>query len=101
MKASRLGVRPGVERPDDLPTMVRVGTPWLTGAAVAHVGASAVPDDAQLEVEFVRPEMLSLRTLPAVVIGVVRETGGAIAKRTSVCVCADNHSSANAAETRN
>ena len=86
MEAAGLGVRPGVERPDDLAALVGVGAAPLARAGVADVGAGAVADEPALAVELVRPELLAFRAEPVVVRLVVAEAGGAVAKRASVRV---------------
>ena len=80
VKASRLRVRPRIERPDDLPPVVGVGAAFLARACVADVGSRAVADEAPLAVELVWPQLLALGADPVVVCRVVREPGGAVAQ---------------------
>ena len=68
VEAAGLGVRPGVERPDDLAAAVGVGAGVLARTGVADVRLGAVAHQAPLVVELVRPEVLALRALPVVVL---------------------------------
>ena len=86
VEAARLGVRPRVERPHDLPAAVGVGAARLARAGVADVGAGAVADEPPLAVELVRPQVLALRAQPVVVRRVVGEAGRAEAQRAAVRV---------------
>ena len=84
VEAARLGVRPGIQRPDDLAAAVGVGAGLLARAAVADVRLGAVAHQPALVVELVRPEVLALRALPVVVRLVVGEAGGPVAQRAAV-----------------
>ena len=86
VEAAGLGVRPRVERPDDLAAAVGVGAAMLDRAGVADVRARAVADEPPLAVELVRPELLALGAEPVVVRLVVGEAGRAEAQRTAVGV---------------
>jgi len=69
MEPPRLGVRPGIERTNQLGAAARIGAALLDRTGVAHVGAGPVAHEPALDL--VRPEILVLRTGPGVVIGVV------------------------------
>jgi hypothetical protein len=86
VEAASLGVRPGVERPNDLAALVGVGAAPFARAGVADVRSGAVADEPALAVVLVRPELLAFRAEPVVVCLVVAEAGGAVAKRASVRV---------------
>src|SRR5512132_1358792 len=79
-------MRPRIERPDDLPTLVGVRTALLARARVADVRARSVADEPQLAVELVWPEVLALWALPVVVGRVIGEPGGAVTQRAPVRV---------------
>src|SRR5262245_21251946 len=82
VEPSRLGMRPGVERANDLPAVVRIGAAAFARARVADLGACPVADEPPLSVELVPPQVLALGAEPVVVRLVVREPGRAKAKRT-------------------
>ena len=86
MEAPCLGVRPGIERADDLAAAVGVGARRLDGAAVADVSLGAVAHQAPLVVELVRPQLLALGALPVIVLLVVGEARGPVAQRAPVRV---------------
>ena len=73
MEPPGLGARPGVERADELAAFVRVGAGRLRRADVADVGARAVAGDAAFVVELVQVQVLALRALPGVEVGMEAE----------------------------
>ena len=87
VEAACLGVRPGVEGADDLPSKIGVGAFGLTRAGIADLRLGAVADQSPLAVELLRPQRLALRTDPQVVLGSVLEAGRAVSQRTSVGEC--------------
>ena len=87
VEAPGLGVRPGVDRAHDLAAVVGVGAALLERAAIADVRSCAVAHESSLVVEFVGPEVLALGADPDVMVGVVVESGGAVAQRAPVGVC--------------
>ena len=86
VEAAGLGVRPRVERADDLAALVGVRARVLERAAVADVRLGAVAQQPPLVVDLVRPQVLALRAAPVIVLGVVLEAGGAVAQRAAVGV---------------
>ncbi len=86
VEAPGLGVRPRVERSDDLPAPVGVGAALLQAAAVADVRSRPVAHEPPLRVELVRPQVLALGADPVVAGGVVGEAGRAVAERPAVRV---------------
>ena len=86
MESTRLGVRPGVEGPNDLAAAVGVGAAVLDAAGVADVGTCAIADEAALVVELVRPEVLPLGAEPVVERRVIAEARRSEAERPPVCV---------------
>ncbi len=86
VEAAGLRVRPGVEWPNDLPPVVRVGAALLDGAGVADVCARPITHEPTLVVEVMWPQVLALGAAPVVAVGVVDEAGGAEAERASVRV---------------
>src|SRR5215211_6897397 len=79
-------MRPGVHGTHDLPPSIGVGAGVLARAAVADVRLGAVANQPPLVVELVRPQVLTLRALPVVVLVVVGEARGPIAQRAAVRV---------------
>jgi hypothetical protein len=70
MKPPRLRTRPSVERAHQLAAIVGIGAGWLGRAGVADVGARPVARDPAFVVELTQVQVLSLRALPGVEVGV-------------------------------
>jgi len=79
MKSPCFRARPGVERAHQFSAVVGIGANRLGRAVVAYVRARSVAGDAELVVELTQMQVLSLRTLPGVEVGVEAEAAGPVA----------------------
>ena len=86
VEAPGLGVRPGVQRTDDLAAAFGVGARALARAAVADVGPGPVAHEPALVVGLVGPQVLALGAVPGVGVLVVGEACGPVAQRAAVGV---------------